>query len=396
MQLRQRFLIDFIGIGLVLAGIATAVTITLIQFNNPKYARGSVQNDGPEGTSLLAEWLAEEGFVVNTLDTNAARPSYQDKLILALAPRSPFTFRQLWQLDGWVRSGGTLIVAQEGRQPTGLSRHFGLNIGRLWLPVKQSDLILPALNWPPVSTAVIRARRYLKPRLNCGQAAIHMGDCRRPLFISFGWDDGQVYYLSTAHPFTNEGLADVGNAQLVENLILAGAARGQQISFDEIHQQANIPWLFVTSAGWGILLAIPLVVGFALWHSLPSVPKQTQPTGNKRSLKDGTAVPKNVLAGAQRQFQKSDDIKEHYWLRLKRTLARRAGVDPTLPDEAFIPALKPHLSDAEMGTVMYLAANKDPFPPMSQSELRQWVSTAVTLSDKHNLTREIYEHKKTI
>ena len=117
------------------------------------------------------------------------------------------------------------------------------------------------------------------------------------------------------------------------------------------------------------------------------------PTGRtKSSARNGgltgpVAKPVNNLEGAHRQFANPDTIKQHYWQRLKRVLGRRYGIDPLQVDSDFIESLKPIGDAVDLGTVVYLYSYKDKFPPMNNSELKQWVSVAIECADHHDINK---------
>jgi hypothetical protein len=394
MRLQKRYTADIVGIVLVLAILVLVIAGTLALFTTPERARGSIQNEGAQGVSRFAAWLAAQGYAIRALNTPESIPLGGDSVLFILAPRSSFERMPLLWLDAWVQSGGTLIIAQEGKQPAELLRPFGATIGRLWWPARRSSLQLPTLNWPPVGQAAIGATHYVK--LPCGRAAVHLGSCERPLMVAFGRGRGQVFVLSSATPFTNEGLEDVGNAQLVENLVLATAAPGQTILFDEVHHRVPLTWLFTTPTGWALWLSVLALLAFFMWHNSYLPASHALAGWQKGRGEVETAVAINKLAKAGQQFGRYGAITNHYWQRLKRSLARRYGLDSALPDQPFIESLKPHISEAEISTIVYLASQKERAAMMTAAELRQWVSAVTHLTERQLLTREVYEYQKTV
>jgi hypothetical protein len=389
MEIRKRFLGDIVANILILVLIALFVIGTLLIFKVPTRTRGSVYNEGATGVSLFAGWLNGRGYQVGTLDSENERVASGDAVLFILAPRSGFARNDLWWLDGWVQRGGTLVIAQESRQPSDLTGQFGVGIGRLLRPVSESSLRLPTLNWPFVGQAKIEARHYVSNA--CGEFPVHMGSCPRPLLVGIGRGLGRVFVLSSAHPFTNEGIEDAGNAQLVENIVLAVSTPGQRVVFDEIHHQISLTWLFTTATGIAFWLALMALIAFLIWQNSYA---PTTRVKRQKKLALPVAATSNNLQGAQRQFARPEAIKQHYWQRLKRVLSRRYGVDPLQIDADFIESLKPIMAEEDLGTIVYLLSNKEKFPPMTDYELRQWVSVIVDLSDSHVLTREIYEYQK--
>ncbi len=395
MRLQKRYLGDITGIVISLVILVLVIVGTLVLFNTPERARGSIQNQGADGVSLFADWLAGRGFVLRSLNTPDSVPLREDSVLFVIAPRSGFERLSRAWLDVWVQNGGTLVVAQENRHPSDLLRPFGAGIGRLWLPVPRSELQLPTFNWPPVGQAAIGASHFVK--VSCGRTAVHMGDCRRPLLAAWGHGRGRVFVLSSATPFTNEGLQDAGNAQLVENLVLSTAVPGQRIVFDELHHQVPMTWLFTTPTGWAFWLSLLALIGFFMWHNstVPAGHVPGQPVTPVWAEAD-TAVAINYLASASRQFSRYETITDHYWQRLKRSLARRYGLDSALLDHQFVEMLKPYVTSVEMGTLVYLSTQRERAPVMTGAELRQWVSVAINISDRQPLTREVYEYQKTV
>lgn len=395
MLLQKRFLSDLIGVVLILALLPLLVIGVAGWRHAPQQARGSALNQGGDGVSVFANWLQTQGFQVVMQQTgDSLRPAGQDRLMFIIAPRSRFRYGELYNLDVWVRNGGTLIIAQENGQSRELLRYYDLGLGRLWWPVAQSGLALPVFNWPPVGQAAVNARRFIEA--DCGQVAVHMGDCERPYLVAMGRGQGQIIVLSAVTPFTNAGLRQPGNARLVENIVLATAVPGATILFDEAHRQTSLAWLFTTPTGWALWLTVLGIALFIAWNSASSPAGRVRTKSGRGEQEIDTAVALNQLAAAERQFRRHDVIMAHYWRRLQQTLARRHGVDPTLPDARFVAALKPHLTEAELGVVSYLVTYKERADALTENELRQWVSVAAELTDQQPLTREVYEYQKAI
>ncbi|MBL1131436.1 MAG: DUF4350 domain-containing protein [Chloroflexi bacterium] len=395
MLLQKRFLSDLIGVVLISVLLPLLVIGVGGWRNAPQRARGSALNQGEDGVSVFANWLQTQGFRVEMQQPDATiRSSNQDKVLFVIAPRGRFRYGELYNLDVWVRNGGTLIIAQENGQSRELLRYYDLGLGRLWWPVAQSSLALPVFNWPPVGQAAVNARRFIEA--DCGQVAVHMGDCARPYLVAMGRGQGQIIVLSAVTPFTNAGLRQPGDAQLVQNMVLATAVPGATILFDEAHRQSSPAWLFTTPAGWALWLTVLGIGLFIAWNSASSPVGRARTKSAPGEQEVDTAVAINQLAAAERQFHHHEVIMAHYWRRLQQSLAQRYGVDSALPDAQFVAALKPLLNETELGTVAYLAAYRERADALSENELRQWVSVAAELTDQQPLTREIYEYQKAI
>ena len=370
----KRFWGDSIGVAVVLVGLTAVVFFSLAQWTEPTtHFRGSVRNQGPEGTQSLAGWLSELGYDIR-FPSRTFAPQADDEILFVFAPDKDFSRLDLLMTQKWVLNGGTLIVVQDSRQADDLLRHFGLRLGVLFPRQREAVLSLPTLNWPWVGTMEVAARRRI--RVDCGRTAVHIGDCDDPLLVSFGQGQGQIYAMSALYPFTNAGLQNEANAQFVQNLVQANATVGATILFDEVHRDMRSSWLFQTREGWGILLTALVIIVYLLAQrqrfgdARPTVPQQA-PT--RRQTAEFIASVANVDPARQHT-----SLRQHYWRRLKRQLGRRYGVDPALPDDFFLAEMKAYVDDYELSQfIALLISLREPL--ISDFDLQQWVRTVLEM-----------------
>ncbi|MCP5099646.1 MAG: DUF4350 domain-containing protein, partial [Chloroflexi bacterium] len=376
--MQDRFTFDYLAISLVLLGLFAVLGFSIRRQLEPlPFAPGSSQNDSSDGTTQLMNGLQDLGYLINIQTVGTIRPTAQDAIVMILSPNSDYASDERNRLNEWINQGGTLILAADNNQASDLLSSFDLTVQRTLLPKRTGELVLPTLNWPFVGEANIQAKHRLA--LDCGQAAIHIGDCKRPFLISFGRGNGQVYVLSSLYPFTNVGLENERNAQLVRNLVQLNAAVGSTILVDDLHRRSSALWLVQSPGGWAILLTLLFLTLFVMRYFQPfgkPRPKQNRDQPDRRE----TAVFIKELAAAQNQLDPNRRIRDHYWQRLKRKLAIRHGLDPGMYDQQFLEALTPYHDQKTVSILIHLMVSMDRHQ-INELELQRWTTLLLNLKD---------------
>src|ERR1700694_4283902 len=73
----------------------------------------SIRSVDPDGAMALRLWLEKQGYTVRELLSNPIQPGDANVLFI-LAPLEPFTAAESQAIHSWVRTGHTLIVAENG------------------------------------------------------------------------------------------------------------------------------------------------------------------------------------------------------------------------------------------------------------------------------------------
>ncbi len=369
----MRLSFESILITLLLIGLGVAVGYGVLQRAEASAGwRGSVQSDRPDGARALYLWLSNLGYSVHTLEQSPLSLSSSDDLLFVLATNDAFTAAELEHLDRWIESGGTLIVARDTTRPGRLLDHYQTPLARMWSPVERASLRLPALDWPPVGQAQIHASHKL--RLKREVAVLHIGDQNTPLLAAFGLGQGKVFVTSTVYPFTNGGLWDAGNAQLVHNLVRAGTSPGGHIAFDQVHRQERPAiispvWLVSTAEGWGaiyaaVVLFAYLMLRFRRFGAPVPPPDRSTPRTTDEYI--------TAIVGMHGQRGMENTARQHYWDRLKRNLARQYRLDPALNDDDFLAELAHYKDEMDLGTLVYLLTDMRR-EDGGKMDLLQWV-----------------------
>ncbi len=165
-----------------------------------------------------------------------------------------------------------------------------------------------------------------------------------PVLVLLRQGNGRVILCAATNPFSNTGLKQAGNAELVLNL-LAGIPQGGLVWFDEWHHGVRSEsieisgpdsWLRYTPAGHSLLFAagvvfLALLLRGQIFGRPISLARDTQ---RRSPLEYITAI-----ANLNRQAGRRRHVLRQYYQQIKRHFGRRYHIDPTLPDEQFVAEL---------------------------------------------------------
>lgn len=390
MKNSNRFTPDLLAIGIIILVVIATFMLVWTTQDDLTRKRGSAFNQGDDGTALFFHWMSQQNPDVRTLNSLYGLTNSPADTIFILNAQGSYAQDELAVLDSWIRGGGTAVIALESDLAKDLTRYYDLRISRIWPGINNAQLQLPLLNWPTVSQTSLKANHKID--ILCGDAAIHIGTCRRPVLISFGHGSGQIYVLSTVEPFTNQGIANSGNAQLIENLVNNSVVTNGAIVFDEGHRQEGFFWFLATPAGWAVILMILLMFALALWQSFNTTPaKPGLVMAEPVSEVQESIQYLNRVATAEKNMRGAKAVKQHYWQRLKRILGQKYGLDPTMPDDQFLAAINPYLNDEDMALLISLHIRKERDQMLDTIALRTWAESVIQLTEKFQVvTRERY------
>lgn len=163
----------------------------------------------------------------------------------------------------------------------------------------------------------------------------------QPVVVTFAQGEGRVIVSSAPFSFTNLGLKQAGNLELVANLTGQGGQPGL-VWFDEWHhglqQQASLvlgpeQWLRRTPAGRALLL-VAAVTFFTL---LLRGRRFGRPVPLARAqMRRAPLEHISAIANLSRRAGHRSSVLRDYRQRLKRNLGKRYRLDPTLPDDEYV------------------------------------------------------------
>jgi hypothetical protein len=333
----------WLAIGLIVLLLlisAAAGAQQTIRQNIPALASYSIRADG---SRALREWLDALGYT--TLDTTKSYFEIPKKtqLMLILEPKLYISDDEWTALDEWMEEGGVLFIAGEGGAARAAMDHFDFGLYYLSESAAELTLQTPWLAAPPLTQPIpVRANSYL--RSYKADYVVHLAVDEKAVLVSLRKGEGWVILSAAGFPFSNAGLKEAGNPELVLNL-LALTPSPAQVWFDEWHHgmQTNRrqvigpgEWLRYTPTGQSLLIALGLIL-LALFLQGQGFGRAVRPASEIR--RRGALEYVSALASLSRRAGHRRAVLDQLYFQLKRDLGRRYRIDPTLPDQEYIALL---------------------------------------------------------
>lgn len=334
---------------LVLISAAAGAQQTAGQ-NIPPLASFSVRSDG---SRALREWLDALGYT--TLDTTNSYFEIPDrtKLVLILEPKTSISEVEWGALDDWIETGGVLFIVGNNVPARSAMQHFDFNMLYLLNTAKELALQTPWLAAPPLDRPIsVRAEAYLNPLQSKEPSyagyVTHLAAGGKAVLVSLRKGEGWVILSTATFPFSNAGLKEPGNPELLLNLLALAPSPGQAW-FDEWHHGVQtsqrqvigpVEWLRYTPGGQALLFTLGVIL-LALFLQGQGFGRPVQPANGNLNGKRrrGALEYVTALANLSRRAGHRRAVLEQLYFQLKRDLGRRYRIDPTLPDQEYIDIL---------------------------------------------------------
>lgn len=368
----------------VIAALAILTTLAVLFLPQPP-DNTRASNRGGGGTSLLREWLETAGYRAVILPPGEPPSDFASyDALLVFAPDAPYPDDLTADIAAWVNDGGRLIVAARGTTVNSLLAPYQIEIGDERMIGRQLDLTAPTLTDPAFSE--VRMPGPYPVNTLRTDAAAHLALDGVPVLVSVEQGRGRVFVSGTLHPFTNDGLADEASAALVANL-LSGLPSGARVAFDESQVEQNgddtpgslLVWLLSSNPGRGVML---FGVVMLVWMV----------SGGRRF---GPAVPLTedrlrrepveyiiAIAGLFKRGGRRADVLAHHKTRLRRALAARYTLDPTLDDPAFLRQLRQQAPNVNAAAVKDLFQQLSAPRPSEQAMVKAAADVEAFLSNQ--------------
>src|SRR5439155_23118171 len=153
------------------------------------------------------------------------------RVVLILGPSEVITSADTERLQGFVRAGGTVVLATElGLLENSLLGAFGVRIAGLAAPGTH-PLASPAFADPPARSFAIDRGVALAADARDDVLAT---DGRAPFLVASRLGTGLFIAIGSMWPFLGGGLADADNARMILGLVRP-ALGGGVVAFDEYH-----------------------------------------------------------------------------------------------------------------------------------------------------------------
>lgn len=317
----------------------------------PAYASFSTR---PDGVQALRLWLDALGYTTSNDSSEVFQLPENASLVWIMEPSTSISEEEWKVIDDWVEKGGTLILAGESLRSMLALEHYQAQVLFLAQPLEALTLQVPLFNSPPITGMISVNAHALLETTRQDYATLLAGE-EKPVLVSIKQGEGRVFLSTTPFPFSNAGLKQAGNPELVLNLV--ATARPGSVWFDEWHHgirtsQREIigpdQWLRYTPAGHallyvaGVIFLALVLQGRSFGHPVPLSRDVTR----RAPLDYATA-----LANLNRRAGHRAAVLRHLSQQIKRNLGRRYRIDPSLPDEEYIAELahmRPDLDTVEL------------------------------------------------
>lgn len=328
-----------IGILLVLV-VATALAAVQSQ-TGPEYPRLSSLSSAPDGALALKLWVKELKYNVDEQVLANFIPPNNVSILFMLEPLFP-TESEMQSIDDWVEGGGTLIAMGEQYGMYSVIDHYKFSFSYLPDNTGGPAIGTPLFDSPPaLEPKNARVRMALaSERDDYVVLAAFQG---KPVLVSFEQGEGRVVLGTISESFTNAGLKQTGNPELVLNILALARNRGA-VWFDEWHhgwqsgEQILGPGEFLrfTPVGRSLLFVTCAVFiafflqGRGFGRPVP-LPQEIKRRG---ALEHVTGI-----ANLSRRAAHRPAVLMHYHQQVKRKLGQRYRLDPSMDDKEYVDTL---------------------------------------------------------
>ena len=340
---------------LVLLAIAAVASLGL-QLSAPDGPPLGARAYGVTGSVALARWVEELGYTTRIVEGRPFRLPDEMRLLFILQPSAAYPLGEddRSELLRWVRAGGTLVLAVQDDVSYPVTRRGPLQFATgdpAALDAFNMTLMSGVLPRGSITTTVLSTALGGSPtagmlHLQSPDALDTPPDARtlaringRVVAATSPMGAGRVIALATAYPFTNEGLADDGNARFILDMLRSvPSGTGTVVGFDEYHhgsrQTSSIPaWLVGQPAGQGVLLALTLLAIYVIWTGRRLGRVYVPPELRIRRQPSEYVV---AMANLARVAGQHNAALAYYRDWLKQRLGRPYRIDPGLDDGQFV------------------------------------------------------------
>ena len=371
-----------LGIGLVLLLVVITALAATQEQAQQEYPVLSTLSSAPNGALALKLWVQELNYDVEQQTPASFAPPENTSILFMLEPLFP-TEGEMDAVDTWVEEGGTLIAIGEAYGMYSLIDHYEFFFD--YLPANPEVPVpdAPLLTSPAASEFTNATVRLALASARDDYVTLITYD-GKPVLVSFEQGNGRVILGTLAQSFTNAGLKQSGNPELVLN-ILALARKKGTVWFDEWHhgeQGAQVlgPGEFLRSTPVGrsllfVTFAVFIVLfmqGRGFGRPVP-LPQEIKRRG---ALEHVTGI-----ANLSRRAAHRSAVMLHYHDQIKRKLGQRYRLDPGMDDEQYMHTLagyNPSLDRNELSNLLKRLKRRD----VSESEMvylageaSKWIDT---------------------
>lgn len=345
-----------LAVGILVLLVLVTTFAALQKETQQGYPPLSSFSSAPDGALALKLWVKELQYEVDERVLASFLPPRDVSILLMLDPILPAE-TELQAVDDWVEAGGTLIAMGEQYSMYSLVDHYQFSLNYLsdqsTVPASET----PLLSSPPaMDLKNARVRFALQSQRD--DFIVLVAYQGQPVVVSFEQGDGRVILGTITESFTNAGLKQPGNPELVLNMLALARTKGA-LWFDEWHhglrsgEQILGPGQFLrrTPVGRSLLFIAfaVLMVFFMQGRGFGRPVPLPQDIKRRGALEHVTGI-----ANLSRRAAHRSAVMLHYHQQIKRKLGQRYRLDPNMDDQEYVDALARYNSSLNKGELFSL------------------------------------------
>lgn len=345
-----------LSIGILILLVLVTIVASLQNQAQQQHPKLSSSSSAPDGALALKLWVQELHYNVDEQVLANFLPPKDVSILFMLEPLFP-TEDELRALDDWVEAGGTLIAIGEQYGMYSLIDHYKFDFRYLTDQSGTPVSGTPLFNSP--STVDLKHTNVrIALQSDRDDFVVLVADKGEPVLVSFEQGKGRVILGTMTEAFTNAGLKEAGNPELVLN-ILALAQTKSAIWFDEWHhgirngEQILGPSEFLRRTAVGrSMLFVALVIFIVLFlqgrgfgRPIP-LPLEIKRRG---ALEHITGI-----ANLSRRAAHRSAVMLQYHQQIKRKLGQRYRLDPNMDDQEYVDTLAGYNASLEQDALRNL------------------------------------------
>jgi len=345
-----------LGIGILLLLVIVTAFAAVQGQTGPEYPELSTLSSAPDGALALKLWVEELNYSVEEQVLANFAPPENTSILFMLEPLFP-TESEMNSIDDWVEEGGTLIAIGDGYGMYSLIDHYEFSFS--YLPDNSEEL---ANQTPLFSSPSTLDLKNAKVNIALDAArddyVVLVAYQGQPVLLSFEQGNGRIILGTVSEAFTNAGLKQAGNPELVLNILALAQDKGG-VWFDEWHhglqsgEQILGPGEFLRFTPVGRAL---LFVTFAVFITFFMQGRGFgRPVPLPQEIKRRGAIEHITgVANLSRRAAHRSAVMMHYHQQIKRKLGQRYRLDSGMDDREYVDLLASYNSSVDKNELLNL------------------------------------------
>jgi len=345
-----------LGIGILLLLVIVTAFAAVQGQTGPEYPELSTLSSAPDGALALKLWVEELNYSVEEQVLANFAPPENTSILFMLEPLFP-TESEMNSIDDWVEEGGTLIAIGDGYGMYSLIDHYEFSFS--YLPDNSEEL---ANQTPLFSSPSTLDLKNAKVNIALDAARddymVLVAYQGQPVLLSFEQGNGRIILGTVSEAFTNAGLKQAGNPELVLNILALAQDKGG-VWFDEWHhglqsgEQILGPGEFPRFTPVGRVF---LFVTFAVFITFFMQGRGFgRPVPLPQEIKRRGAIEHITgVANLSRRAAHRSAVMMHYHQQIKRKLGQRYRLDSGMDDREYVDLLASYNSSVDKNELLNL------------------------------------------